>query len=291
MTGIRTQGFVIPRAAARFIVLLLLATAAVALRPDAGVASSAGAIGHTLVGSDVTGTVSVIVTPRALSFGGQVVGTKSISQAVGLTESGPFQQRTGSPSLGGSNPGDFALQGAVCGVTDVIGTSEFCSFVVAFAPTAEGLRVATLTFSDNAPDSPQTVVLTGLGVRPGYWLVASDGGVFSFGGAKFFGSTGGMALTKPIVAAAATPTGRGYWLVASDGGVFAFGDAGFFGSTGGMALTKPIVAAAATRTGRGYWLVASDGGVFAFGDAGFFGSTGAIALKKPIVSMAKNFAP
>src|SRR5207302_11414000 len=148
MTGIRTQGFVIPRAAARFIVLLLLATAAVALRPDAGVASSAGAIGHTLVGSDVTGTVSVIVTPRALSFGGQVVGTKSISQAVGLTESGPFHQMAGSPSLGGSNPGDFVLQGAVCGIADP-GTTEFCSFFVAFAPTAEGLRFATLTFSDN----------------------------------------------------------------------------------------------------------------------------------------------
>ena len=95
-----------------------------------------------------------------------------------------------------------AIAGAVCGVTDVTGTSEFCSFFVVFAPTAEGLRVATLTFSDNAPDSPQTVVLTGLGVRPGYWLVASDGGIFSFGGAKFFGSTGAIALKKPIVSMA-----------------------------------------------------------------------------------------
>src|SRR5437868_3590084 len=194
MRGIRIQGLGIPRVAARFIVLLLLATA-VALRPDAGVASSPGAVGGTVVGSDVTGTVSVTVSPRALSFGGQVVGTKSISQAVGLTSSGPFHQMAGSPSLGGSNPGDFVLQGAVCGIADP-GTTEFCSFFVAFAPTAEGLRFATLTFSDNAPDSPQTVVLIGQGVRPGYWLVASDGGVFSFGSAKFFGSTGGTALNK-----------------------------------------------------------------------------------------------
>ena len=59
----------------------------------------------------------------------------------------------------------------------------------------------------------------------GYWLVASDGGVFSFGDAQFHGSTGGIALNKPIVGMAATPDGGGYWLVASDGGVFSFGDA------------------------------------------------------------------
>ncbi len=122
----------------------------------------------------------------------------------------------------------------------------------------------------------------------GYWLVASDGGVFTFGDAGFFGSTGALALNKPIVGMASTPDGRGYWLVASDGGVFTFGDAGFFGSTGALALNKPIVGMASTPDGRGYWLVASDGGVFTFGDAGFFGSTGALALNKPIVGMAST---
>jgi hypothetical protein len=33
----------------------------------------------------------------------------------------------------------------------------------------------------------------------GYWEVASDGGVFSFGNAGFHGSTGGTALNKPVV--------------------------------------------------------------------------------------------
>ncbi|MEW6475119.1 MAG: hypothetical protein AB1679_22930 [Actinomycetota bacterium] len=122
----------------------------------------------------------------------------------------------------------------------------------------------------------------------GTWLVASDGGVFSFGGAPFYGSMGGRRLNKPIVTMAATPSGKGYWLVASDGGVFAFGDAGFYGSTGGITLQKPIVTMAATPSGRGYWLVASDGGVFSFGDARFFGSTGGRKLAKPVVGMART---
>jgi len=120
----------------------------------------------------------------------------------------------------------------------------------------------------------------------GYWLVAADGGIFAFGNAGFYGSTGGLALNKPIVGMAATPDAKGYWLVASDGGIFSGGDAGYFGSTGSLPLNKPIVGLAATPTGKGYWLVAADGGIFAFGDAGFYGSTGSLALNKPIVGIA-----
>ena len=122
----------------------------------------------------------------------------------------------------------------------------------------------------------------------GYWEVASDGGIFSFGTARFFGSTGGMPLNAPIVAMAATPDGRGYWLVARDGGVFAFGDAHYYGSTGGTPLNAPIVGIASTPDGAGYWLVARDGGVFAFGDAQFYGSMGGTPLNAPIVGMAAD---
>ena len=122
----------------------------------------------------------------------------------------------------------------------------------------------------------------------GYWLVASDGGIFSYGDAGFFGSTGGTKLNQPIVGMASTPSGNGYWLVASDGGIFSYGDAGFFGSTGGTKLNQPIVGMASTPSGNGYWLVASDGGIFSYGDAGFFGSTGGTKLNQPIVGMAST---
>jgi hypothetical protein len=68
----------------------------------------------------------------------------------------------------------------------------------------------------------------------GYWLVASDGGIFSFGDAVFRGSTGALRLARPIVGMAPTPAGNGYWLVASDGGVFSFGDARFLGSAAAL---------------------------------------------------------
>ena len=119
----------------------------------------------------------------------------------------------------------------------------------------------------------------------GYWLVASDGGIFAFCDAKFFGSTGAVRLNQPIVGMATTPSGNGYWLVARDGGIFAFGDARFLGSTGAISLNQPIVGMARTPSGNGYFLVAADGGIFAFGDAAFRGSTGALKLAQPIKGM------
>jgi hypothetical protein len=95
----------------------------------------------------------------------------------------------------------------------------------------------------------------------GYWLVASDGGVFSFGDAGFHGSTGGVRLAQPIVGMASTATGQGYWLVASDGGVFSFGDAGFYGSVAGRGLAPTVGIMA---SGAGYDLTLADGSIWQF---------------------------
>ena len=124
---------------------------------------------------------------------------------------------------------------------------------------------------------------------PGYWQVASDGGIFTFGSAGFYGSTGSMRLNKPVVGMAPALDRQGYWLVASDGGVFAFGDAGFYGSTGSMTLNKPIIGMIPTLDGHGYWLIASDGGVFAFGDVPFLGSAGGDNLAYPVTAAAPSF--
>ena len=43
------------------------------------------------------------------------------------------------------------------------------------------------------------------GTLNGYWLVASDGGIFAFGDAAFLGSTGAIRLNRPMVGMAAMP--------------------------------------------------------------------------------------
>ena len=103
----------------------------------------------------------------------------------------------------------------------------------------------------------------------GYWLVASDGGIFAYGDAKFHGSTGNIHLAKPIVTLASTPSGKGYWFCASDGGIFAYGDAKYHGTVHPAA---GVCGMARTRTGKGYWIAAHDGTVYSFGDAKVMGS-------------------
>ena len=115
----------------------------------------------------------------------------------------------------------------------------------------------------------------------GYWLLASDGGVFCFGDAQFFGSIGGHPLNMPMVAMAPTPDGGGYWTVASDGGVFCFGTAAFLGSSGGQPLTALVAGIVPTSTGRGYWLWCQDGSVHAFGDAAALGGYPDIPMPQP----------
>jgi uncharacterized protein YkwD len=101
-------------------------------------------------------------------------------------------------------------------------------------------------------------------------------------------SMGSRPLSAPVVAAAATPSGRGSWRVGADGGVFTSGNAKYFGGTGGKRLNQPIVGMAATPGGRGYWFVARDGGIFTFGNARYYGSTGNIRLNQPIVGMIRT---
>ncbi len=167
---------------------------------------------------------------------------------------------------------------------------------------------------------PLNAPIVGMAAEPagtGYWLVAKDGGVFNFGGAKFAGSTysygitglsGAHPLNAPIVGIIPTPNGGGYWLIAADGGVFDFGNAKFYGSTysqghtglgGSNPISGRIVGGVATPSGNGYWLVSSTGAVYNFGGAanegdtaskGYTGLGGSHPLPAPIVSMAADSA-
>ena len=137
-----------------------------------------------------------------------------------------------------------------------------------------------------APSQQPPIAARGQQVRDsglsssGYWLVESNGGIFAFGDAHFYGSTGGITLANPIVGMAATPDGKGYWLVPPT--------AGSSPSATPTSTARPAAytGQANRRHGRhsrreGLLAGASNGGIFAFGDAHFHGSTGGITLAKP----------
>ena len=62
------------------------------------------------------------------------------------------------------------------------------------------------------PDPTLSSAITGMAVTPdgeGYWLVGTDGGIFAYGDAPFYGSLGSIRLNGPVVAITSTPDGEG----------------------------------------------------------------------------------
>ena len=161
----------------------------------------------------------------------------------------------------------------------------------AAAASAVPVQPVVVSVGADAPPvvehQPEDTVVGGASRADGAgWFVTTTGAVHPYGGASHHGDLAKLRLNEPIVAMAATPSGKGYWLVASDGGIFTYGDAVFHGSTGDLALVRPIVDIAATPDGGGYLLAADDGGVFAFGNAAFRGSMGHTRLNQPIVGIS-----
>ncbi|MDQ3107146.1 MAG: hypothetical protein M3Q68_05005, partial [Actinomycetota bacterium] len=72
----------------------------------------------------------------------------------------------------------------------------------------------------------------------GYYVLGSDGGIFTFGEAPYLGSVPGAGLCSwpKGVQMAPTATGQGYWVVGEEGSVFAFGDAALLGDVPGAGV-------------------------------------------------------
>jgi hypothetical protein len=114
------------------------------------------------------GTVSLFVpspnlglSSSSLNFGSQTVGTTSAPQLVTLTNTGNSALLLRSITLTGSNPGDFA-QSNNC--TNLPARST-CTVSVTFTPSTAGTRTASVSITDNAPDSPEAFSVSGTGVQ------------------------------------------------------------------------------------------------------------------------------
>ena len=151
--------------------------------------------------------------------------------------------------------------------------------------------------------TPLNRPIVGMAATPtgdGYWLVAADGGVFTFGDARFFGSAGAAGVSD-VVGMARTPSGAGYWIATRSGRVFAYGEAPHRGdgragvvailrSPTGLGYTLVYgdggVVGAAGRTAGGHWTVTADGRVTTVGGAPHHGDLTGTRLNAPIVGIA-----
>ena len=73
------------------------------------------------------------------------------------------------------------------------------------------------------------VGVTATRIGEGYRMVASDGGIFSYG-APFYGSLGANAHSQPVACLAPSVDGKGYYLMDATGHIFSYGDAVYLGN-------------------------------------------------------------
>jgi hypothetical protein len=141
---------------------------------------------------------------------------------------------------------------------------------------ARGMAAGVRCAYDSNPKATPSAAAGG-----GYYVLGSDGGIFTFGAAPFLGSVPGLNLSSKVTALrlSATRTGKGYRILGADGGIFTFGDAEFLGSVPGLGLRNVrALDLQPTQSGKGYWVLGADGGVFSFGDADFYGSLPGIGV-------------
>ena len=107
-----------------------------------------------------TGLAPVVnLSATSLSFPAESLSFPSPPQTVTLTNTG-----TGALTpLTITTTGDFS-QTNTCAGSVAVGAG--CTIGVTFTPTAAGNRTGTLTLTDNARNSPQTVTLSGTGLAP-----------------------------------------------------------------------------------------------------------------------------
>jgi len=110
--------------------------------------------------SNISGGPVAQLSPTSLAFGAVGTGVTSPARKVTLTNTGTASLSISAIAITGADMGDFA-QTHTCGASLAAGAS--CTISVTFTPTTTGSRTASLSVTDNAAGSPQTVTLSGVG--------------------------------------------------------------------------------------------------------------------------------
>lgn len=111
--------------------------------------------------------LSLTLMPAAFDFGTVAPGTQSAPQTFTATSDGDSPVTVGGVSIAGANPDQFQRTGGTCGMPPFgLTPPNSCTVIIAFAPTSSGSKSASLQFTSNAPDSPDTAALTGTAPAP-----------------------------------------------------------------------------------------------------------------------------
>ncbi len=111
---------------------------------------------------------------HAVAFAGQTVGTTSTAEEVTLANTGTAALTIDSIVASGN----FAVADD-CGAT--LAVDATCTLSITFTPSAVGTFSGTVTITDNATDSPQTIALTGTGTSSGSPSVSLSATNIDFG--------------------------------------------------------------------------------------------------------------
>ena len=140
-----------------------------------------------------TGTAAsggtITIAPTSLTFGSQAVGTTSAGQNVTVSNTGGTAVTFTSIVTSGDFAGATLAQCPSFAVE-----AEPCVLSITFKPTATGTRNGTITFTDNATGSPQTVTLTGTGT-PGTATVTVTPSSLTFGSQALTTTSAPLSVT------------------------------------------------------------------------------------------------
>ena len=119
--------------------------------------------GPRTVASSATSGPVIHFFPKKLSFPSCSLGTTNAAQTISVSNFGSGILEITSLTITGQDAGDF-LQTNNCGSS--VEAWKHCTISVTFRPTATGSRSASLSITDNATGSTQSVALSGTGTSP-----------------------------------------------------------------------------------------------------------------------------
>jgi len=146
-----------------------------ALTATLAVADSVGTQSVTLTGTGASTALTVIASPASLTFASTAVGATTAAQVVTLKNASKSTVTISGIAFTGADASSFVRSANNCPAAFTAG--EACAISVEFAPKAAGALTASLTITDNAGNSPQTVALSGTGTGVPIAITLSPTGI------------------------------------------------------------------------------------------------------------------